>query len=264
MTKIDTSTEAVERLLEDVTPGPGVRALVELAEELITAVWHLMDNSEESGPIEDPKITVWKPDFDEVSAILDRIEGLPSGSIEHMTAGELFAANILVALRALTTDQERDALAKVRAEAALAAQINTVPFRTGLFDKDGREICLGDRLRHLNASPLTKQEYWFPEYEVIWDAPSFRLKHTGGGKPSDTMFAFKHYSIGFETITAQPHDRSALDRIIAVTRAEAMHEAVDAVEDYCSDMPDLAGHGHSVGLRDAILSRADEIEKGDV
>ena len=77
-----------------------VQALVELAEELITAVWHLMDNSEESGPIEDPKITVWKPDFDEVSAILDRIEGLPSGSIEHMTAGELFAANILVALRA--------------------------------------------------------------------------------------------------------------------------------------------------------------------
>jgi hypothetical protein len=27
----------------------------------------------------------------------------------------------------------------------------------------------------------------------------------------------------------------------------------DQIEDYCSDMPDLAGHGHSVGLRDAIL-----------
>lgn len=95
-----------------------------------------------------------------------------------------------------------------RAEAALAAQINAVPLRTGLFDKDGREICLGDRLRHLNASPLTKQEYWFPEYEVIWDAPSFRLKHTGGGKSSDPMFAFKYCSKEFEAITAQPHDRS--------------------------------------------------------
>lgn len=100
------------RILSAIEPAPvtlpeaaQVQALVELAEELITAVWHLMDNSEESGPIENPKITVWKPDFDEVSAILDRIEGLPSGSIEHMTAGELFAANILAALRAIGRDE---------------------------------------------------------------------------------------------------------------------------------------------------------------
>lgn len=45
--------------------------------------------------------------------------------------------------------------------------------------------------------------------------------------------------------------------------AAAFEMAVDAVEDYCADMPDLAGHGHSVGLRDAILARADEIEKGE-
>ena len=45
--------------------------------------------------------------------------------------------------------------------------------------------------------------------------------------------------------------------------AAAMREAADAVEDYCSDMPDLAGHGHSVGLKDAILAHADQIEKGE-
>jgi len=37
------------------------------------------------------------------------------------------------------------------------------------------------------------------------------------------------------------------------TTPEQMREAaMDVVEDYCSDMPDLAGHGHSVGLKDAI------------
>ena len=40
----------------------------------------------------------------------------------------------------------------------------------------------------------------------------------------------------------------------ADARAEALREAADVVEDYCSDMPDLAGHGHSVGLKDAILA----------
>ena len=38
-----------------------------------------------------------------------------------------------------------------------------------------------------------------------------------------------------------------------ITTPEQMREAaMNAVEDYCSDMPDLAGHGHSVGLKDAI------------
>jgi hypothetical protein len=37
----------------------------------------------------------------------------------------------------------------------------------------------------------------------------------------------------------------------SIVRA-ALETAGDAAENYCSDMPDLAGHGHSVGLRDAI------------
>ena len=78
-----------------------VKPLTDLVEEFTTAVWHLMDNSETSGPIDDPTITVWKPDFDEVSKLLDRIEGLPSGSTEHMTAGELLSANILAAIEPL-------------------------------------------------------------------------------------------------------------------------------------------------------------------
>ena len=69
-------------------------ALINLAEEFVTATFHLLDNSETSGPIDDPTIAVWEPDFKEVSALLDRCEGLPSGSTEHMSAGVFRAGNL--------------------------------------------------------------------------------------------------------------------------------------------------------------------------
>lgn len=64
---------------------------------------------------------------------------------------------------------------------------------TGLRDRHGREIHLGDRVCYRNAGPYTKEEYWDPEYEVIWDPPSFRLRHVGGGKSGDSLgFKLKH------------------------------------------------------------------------
>ena len=123
-------------------------ALVKLSEKFVTATWHLLDNSETSGPIDDPTIAVWRPDFDEVSALLDRCEGLPSGSTEHMNAGELLSANMTAAITALRAQLARreemhDCAMKERddatlyadeqkaradlAEAALAASIPTDP-----------------------------------------------------------------------------------------------------------------------------------------
>ncbi len=79
--------------------------------------------------------------------------------------------------------------------------------RTGVKDRDGREICVGDRLRiHLNG-PNTKQEYWNPEYEVVFKAPSFGLKHVGGGKDSDT--ARWHFR------TPQPSSTQAIETLSA-------------------------------------------------
>lgn len=57
--------------------------------------------------------------------------------------------------------------------------------------------------------------------------------------------------------TLTPADAQAsLDKMLAEARLEGWRAgrdaATDCAEDYCSDMPDLAGHGHSVGLRDAI------------
>ena len=72
-----------------------LKPLADLVEEFTTAVYYLMDNSETSGPVDDPTITVFPPDFDDVSRLLDQIERLPSGSTEELGAGKLLAANIL-------------------------------------------------------------------------------------------------------------------------------------------------------------------------
>jgi hypothetical protein len=55
--------------------------------------------------------------------------------------------------------------------------------------------------------------------------------------------------------------RDALTTSRAETAA-VIERAGDAAEDYCSDMPDLAGHGHSVGIRDAIRAIATAAIKG--
>ena len=63
----------------------------------------------------------------------------------------------------------------------------------GVRDMNGVELRLGDRVRDNNESPHTKREYWNPEYEVVWDAPCYVLKHVGGGLPDDNAaFLLKH------------------------------------------------------------------------
>ena len=94
------------------------KPLLDLVEEFVTATFHLLDNSETSGPTDDPTIAVWQPDFDQVSGLLDRCEGLPSGSPDYMTAGELLVANIRTALAPI------DGLALVRELRADADRLN--------------------------------------------------------------------------------------------------------------------------------------------
>lgn len=52
----------------------------------------------------------------------------------------------------------------------------------GLKDASGREIRLGDRVLYRREGKFTKREFWNPEYEVVYDAPCFTLRHVGGGK----------------------------------------------------------------------------------
>lgn len=95
--------------------------------------------------------------------------------------------------------------AVTRAEAAEAKLAASDYIRTGVMDKDGREICVGDHIRILLNDRYTKQEYWNPEYQVVFKAPHFTLRHIGGGKNSSTAhfyFDVPQKSSEIETISA--------------------------------------------------------------
>lgn len=53
---------------------------------------------------------------------------------------------------------------------------------TGCSDKDGNVLFVGDRVRYRKEGLYIKEEYWNPEYEIIFKAPCFTLRHVGGGK----------------------------------------------------------------------------------
>lgn len=79
---------------------------------------------------------------------------------------------------------------------------------TGCKDKDGNALYLGDRIRYRLEGSHTKREYWNPEYEIIWDAPSFTLKHVGGGKDGGShAFILKHggFNGDLTLISRGPH-----------------------------------------------------------
>lgn len=59
-------------------------------------------------------------------------------------------------------------------------------------------------------------------------------------------------------MAALGRDFGGLPPVTESAKALIVETACGAVEDYCSDMPDLAGHGHSVGLTDAIRSAVGE------
>lgn len=96
------------------------------------------------------------------------------------------------------------------AEAALAAapvaEAQPVAWgQTGVRDRHGRMICVGDRIRIDLTSPATKREYWQPEYIVEWKPPAFKLRHVGGDKDSDTA--------RWKFSTVQPSSTAALEII---------------------------------------------------
>lgn len=206
-------------------------ALVELSEKFVTATWHLLDNSETSGPIDDPTIAVWQPDFDEVSALLDRCEGLPSGSTEHMNAGELLSANMTAAITALRAQlakviaqndrlwvaneslvkqlAEADASAD-RAEAALAAQI----------EADARIV------EALYRNALGESD---ADLESPWKS------HKASA-----------FGIAVGAIRNQPHSRAALSRLLADVETKALRKAAEV----CDKNENVSGWVS----RDAILA----------
>jgi len=65
---------------------------------------------------------------------------------------------------------------------------------------------------------------------------------------TEYMFHWEGRALDAEAKLAQQDD------LVQAAVAAALREAADAVEDYCSDAPDLAGHGHSGAIRDVITA----------
>ncbi|MCF0070264.1 YopX family protein [Dyadobacter sp. CY261] len=77
-------------------------------------------------------------------------------------------------------------------------------------DKNGVEIYEGDIVKLHNNIEITKEEYWFPVYEVQYVNLGFDLKYVGGGmNPQSQMFHFAHYFKSFEVI-GNIHDNPEL------------------------------------------------------
>ena len=102
---------------------------------------------------------------------------------------------------------------------------------TGCRDMNGDLIYEGDHVRYNLQGDSTKQQYWNPEYEVIWRAPEFTLKHIGGGKDSGS-YDFKLRSGGdngvLEIIKAGPRNHDAPDHSDWNAAIEAAAKVIDA------------------------------------
>ena len=165
----------------------------------------------------------------------------------------------------LTTTTESTS-SHVAVEAGITAYLQAVQpavTETGCRDKNGTMIRLGDRLLYHNGGNRTKEDYWKPEYEVIWDAPSFELKHVGGGKDAGShSFILKHgarngYLEIIKSVDAAKSPLQAdLDHCEAATalNTHVAAEPVDwqSIETAQRDRPILAaewdGEGWAVGI----------------
>lgn len=122
--------------------------------------------------------------------------------------------------------------------AALPAVTVPDPYiRTGVKDRDGREICVGDRIRIDLSGPNTKPEYWHPEYEIVFNAPYFTIKHVGGDKDSDTARFYWNVP-----------QRSSTEKITTISAATA---PLDAPK-HLTDALDAALKDYTPGIDRAV------------
>ena len=96
---------------------------------------------------------------------------------------DLEADNLAMDARIVELEAESSALETDNA--ALTARVKELEGErnsTGCADKDGNTLFVGDKVRYRQEGPHIKTEYWNPEYEIIFQAPCFTLRHIGGGK----------------------------------------------------------------------------------
>lgn len=189
--------------------GPGPHYVADMLSQFVASVWHLLDNSETSGPIDDPITTVMQSDFDEVSKWLDRFEHLPSGSTSHLSAAELVATYL--------------------APQPVAATVK--PLVWGTFGKE----CL-------------RAETVLGRYEVMWgfhngqtslDIPAPRRSHAWHSSVESAKAAAQadYDARIMSALTIQPADPLSDPRVVAL---------VEAAKSFMHDVDDLIANSEGV------------------
>jgi len=65
----------------------------------------------------------------------------------------------------------------------------------GRIDKNGKLIFEGDIIKQDRIHEYTKEEYWEPEFIIVWELLGFASVHCGGGLPGANLdFTLKYYS----------------------------------------------------------------------
>lgn len=141
----------------------------------------------------------WRRYDDERVRMLPLYVGpLPLPDVAEQPGGDEFISREVIGeaaarIAALVADPKESAAIKTEVASILlhvgfvaATRIKSMeakqPLSSGCFANDGKELKVGDRVRYRNDGPETKPEYWSPEYEIVFEPPSFTLKHIGGGK----------------------------------------------------------------------------------
>ena len=83
-------------------------------------------------------------------------------------------------------------------------------------------------------------------------AADYMADRANGCPIFETASVYQVHSNSIRTLPLDPDAEAALKR----HDAALIERCADAAEDYCSDMPDLAGHGHSIGIKEAIRALA--------
>ena len=133
---------------------------------------------------------------------------------------------------------------------------------TGVYDRDGRMICVGDRIRIDLKSPHTKTEYWYPEYEVVFKAPQFELRHVGGDKDSDT--ARWYFRVPQPSSTAKIETIRALAPIDGLALVQELRAERDAASSVAATAYGATLDWEQILEDDALWQAQDDIAKSRV
>jgi hypothetical protein len=106
-------------------------------------------------------------------------------------------------------------------------------YYTGVKDCKGFNLYMGDTVILLNKGDHVKEECWYPHYEIVWDAPRYKLKHIGGGKDIDyAHWLFSMANCNKQLVLANVGPYRNKDDDLEVIRETELEQIIDERDNY--------------------------------